>query len=184
VAWTTRSSDSIDGWTISSEEHGMDEGTLQAIWIKRVRRGPMDAVSEAELVAGRGLAGNANQGGRRQVTIIEQEIWAELMRGFDATLPPSTRRANLMIQGVALRQSRGRVLEIGGCRLHVAGETKPCERMEEALPGLEDALYDDWRGGAFATVLQGGVIRVGDRVRLVEPEAARSEATQPEAAQP
>ncbi len=40
-------------------------GTLEAIWLKRVRGGPMDPVASAELVAGRGLVGNANQGGRR-----------------------------------------------------------------------------------------------------------------------
>ena len=45
---------------------------LEAIWIKRVRRGKMDPVLTAELIAGKGIVGNANQGGRRQVTIIEK----------------------------------------------------------------------------------------------------------------
>jgi hypothetical protein len=37
--------------------------TLAAIWIKRAKRGPMDPHPSALLVGGRGLAGNANQGG-------------------------------------------------------------------------------------------------------------------------
>jgi MOSC domain-containing protein YiiM len=145
-------------------------GKLEAIWLKRVRRGPMDAVTSAELIAARGLTGNANLGGRRQVTLIELEVWQELMRTLGADLPTSTRRANLVVSGVPLRDTRGRELRIGETVLRIRGETKPCEQMEEALPGLRALMYPDWRGGAFAEVVAGGTIRVGDDVewRLVE----------------
>jgi MOSC domain-containing protein YiiM len=124
----------------------------------------MDSVPAAELVAGRGLKGNANLGGRRQVTLIELEVWEELMRTLRADLPSSTRRANLVISGCPLRESRGRELRVGDTVLRINGETKPCEAMEEALPGLRALMYPDWRGGAFAEVLEGGPIQVGDAV--------------------
>ena len=124
----------------------------------------MDSVHSAELVVGRGIVGNANQGGRRQVTIIEQKVRKRLMTSLDAALDPSTRRANLMVSGIQLKKSRGQILEIGEVCLEILGETKPCERMEEALPGLKAAMYAEWRGGVFAHVAVGGAIRAGDSI--------------------
>ena len=133
-----------------------------------MKRGPMDVVEQATLQAGKGLVGNANQGGRRQVTILEREIWAELMTEVGGRLPPSARRANLLICGLSLSSSRKRVLGIGSCRIRILGETKPCERMEEACPGLQAAMSRAWAGGAFGEVLDDGEIVVGDPVFWVE----------------
>jgi MOSC domain-containing protein YiiM len=157
-------------------------GRLRAIWIKRFKRGPMDPRKAATLVAGRGLAGNANQGGRRQVTLLAEEGWAEALGEIgesSAGLPPSARRANLLISGIRLAGSRGRILRVGSCRLRIWSECTPCERMDEALPGLRRALRPAWRAGACAQVLEGGEITVGDPVEWEtverEDEDARSE---------
>lgn len=147
------------------------DARLEAIWVKRVRRGPMDPVREARLVAGRGLVGSANQGGRRQVTILERAAWEAAVREAGGDVPPVARRANLLVDGIHLARTRGRVLRVGAVRLRILGETKPCERMEEALPGLRAAMYPDWRGGAFAEVLDDGAIVVGDVVRWEEDAA-------------
>jgi MOSC domain-containing protein YiiM len=139
-------------------------GRLEHIFIKRAKRGPMDPASRAMLVAGRGMAGNANQGGRRQVTLMTSERWRELMDQLGADLDPSERRANLVVSGIDLEESRGRTLHVGACRLLIHGETRPCEQMEEALPGLQDAMRARWGGGAFAEVVGAGEIAVGDDV--------------------
>lgn len=142
--------------------------TLVAIWVKRMKLGPMDPVPSAQLVAGSGIVGNANRGGRRQVTIIEEEVWAEMMKELNADLPPSTRRANLMVRNFPLRESRGRTMIVGSCHVRILGETRPCERMDEALPGLRQAMSLPWRGGAFGEVLDDRDIRVGDELAWAE----------------
>lgn len=153
-------------------------GRLEAIYIKRAMGGPMDTASHAAMIAGRGIVGNANQGGRRQVTLLEREVWEAVAERLGHDRAPSTRRANLLVSGIALRESREQTLAIGGVRVRILGETKPCHQMEEAFPGLEAALWPDWGGGAFGEVLDDGEIAVGDAVAWVAPDAAPVEASE------
>ena len=138
--------------------------SLEHIWIKRVRLGPMDSAATCRLVAGSGIVGNANQGGRRQVTILSRAAWDAVVEQLGHAVDPALRRANLFVSGVDLESSRGRVLRVGSCRLLIHGETRPCERMEQAHPGLRAALQPSWRGGVFAEALDNGEISVGDSV--------------------
>jgi MOSC domain-containing protein YiiM len=124
----------------------------------------MDAAVRATLHAGRGISGNADQGGKRQVTLMDLERWQELMDRVGAELDTSARRANLVIDSLDLFDSRGKTLRVGSALLRVWGETRPCERMEEALPSLKAAMRERWGGGAYAEVIEGGEISVGDVV--------------------
>lgn len=142
-------------------------GRLEAIWIKRARLGPMDPVERAILRAGAGLLSNANQGGKRQVTIIAREAWAAATERLGVEIDPSARRANLMVSGVDLENTRGKILQIGSCRIQVWGETRPCERMDQARMGLRAALGEQCRGGVFGEVLDDGEIALGDGVQWV-----------------
>lgn len=141
-------------------------GRLEAIWIKRARRGPMDPVDRATLEIDHGLVGNANVGGRRQVTVVDADAWERATAGLGVEVDPSARRANLLVRGLDLQETRGRALSIGPCRIRIGGETRPCERMDEASPGLQDALDPEWRGGVYGVVEAGGEIRIGDPVGL------------------
>lgn len=142
----------------------MSEGRLEAIWIKRARRAPMDPARSARLVAGEGIVGDANRGRRRQVTIIERRAWRRALETLGREVDPAARRANLMVSGVELRDSRERILRVGTCRIRIEGETRPCGRMDEAAQGLREALRPEWRGGAYGVVLEGGEVRPGDPV--------------------
>lgn len=148
-------------------------GRLEAIWVKRMKKGPMDPAEAAMVETDRGIVGNADQGGKRQVTVIEREVFERIRE----TLPdarPVMRRANLMVSGVRLEGARGHTLTVGDVRIHLHGETRPCHRMDEQCPGLRAALAEGWGGGAFGTVLDDGELHVGDAVSI-EPLAVRPE---------
>jgi len=127
----------------------------------------MDRVLFAEAVAGRGLAGNKDQGGKRQVTLIDEARWREAQQELGADVDPSARRANILLRGIDLENQRGRSLRIGPCLVRIYNETRPCYQMDDAYPGLREALKPRWRAGAFGEIVEGGVIRVGDVVEWI-----------------
>lgn len=149
---------------------GAHRPRLEAIWSKRVRRGPMDPLDEAELRADHGLVGNANVRGKRQVTMISAEAWGHVCRELGEDVDPRLRRANLMVSGIDLEGSRGRVLRVGECRIALRGETRPCRLMDDQHPGLQRALDPHWRGGVYGQVVTGGTLRVGDPVSFEQDE--------------
>ena len=54
-------------------------GRLEAIWLKRAHGGKMDPVPQAELIVGKGLANTVDRSRRRQVTILEREVWERVI---------------------------------------------------------------------------------------------------------
>lgn len=143
-------------------------GRVEALWTKRAHRGVMDPVETISLVEGQGIADDANYGrSKRQVTIIEKEILDRIMAELPA-VEPSMRRANVMVSGVRLAESRGKVITLGDVRIRIFGETRPCERMDAQVEGFTAALDPDWGGGAYGVVLDDGEVSVGDAVSITE----------------
>jgi len=152
----------------SGSGSGGDAGVVTRLWRKRAHRGVLDGVTELRLVAGDGVEDGVDRGRSRQVTVIAEEAWEEAVRQLGRPVDPSARRANVLVRGVSLEGTRGRVLAIGDCRIEIRGETRPCERMDEACPGLQEALRPHWRGGAYGRVVTGGAIVPGALVRFLD----------------
>lgn len=142
-------------------------GSIISLWLKPAHGRPMQPVSAAELVEGRGIRGNADQDGWRHVTIIEEAAWREAEAELGATIDPSARRANVLVRGVDLRESRGKLLRLGDAVIRIEGQTRPCEQMDDAFQGLRLALGPNWRSGAYGQIIEGGTIRPGDRAEVL-----------------
>lgn len=145
-------------------------GKLLGIARKPRHRAPMELLDAVEISVERGLAGNADgRPGRRQVTVLTREGWEAACRELAREVVWQTRRANLLVEGLALERRVGARLVIGAVVLEITGETTPCANMDAQAPGLTRALNPDWRAGVTCRVLQGGAIRVGDVVTLEGP---------------
>lgn len=158
---------------------------LLAIAIRHRSRGTMQELSRAAVTTGDGVADDfRGRPGRRQVTVLSLEDWqAACAQAGHPELPWTTRRANLLVSGIDLAAAGaaaadGSLLRIGTVELEVTGETAPCERMEEAWPGLRAALAVAGRGGVTCRVLRGGELAAGDPVqaRSARPAAGAAAA--------
>ncbi len=149
---------------------------LEQIWIKRMHRGPMDPAQKASVVAGKGIVGNANQGGRRQVTIVSSRHWEEVTAPLGHTPDPRLRRANLLVSDVDFTQSaRTDPEDRSDPRSHLRRDAS-LRANGEAAPGLQAAMTVPFGGGAFGEVLDDGEIAIGDSVDF-EPSTSCTSGT-------
>jgi len=141
-------------------------GRLLGIAKVERRMDPLVPLEEAAVGVRTGIDGDV-RGAKtgRQVTVLFREGWEAACRELGHDLPWTARRANLLVEGVAVPRE-GKRLVIGNLVLEVTQETQPCHLMDEARLGLRAALKPDWRGGVSCRVVLGGTIRVGDRVEL------------------
>jgi MOSC domain-containing protein YiiM len=133
----------------------------------------MELVDHAAVTQGHGVFGDyrgaiqPGKSGRRQVSLIEAESWADALRELGKDVSWEQRRANLLVQGIRLPREAGQVIAIGSSlRIETTCECDPCIRMEEIAPGLKAALTPDWRGGVLGRVIADGEIAIGDEVRI------------------
>ena len=139
-------------------------GILRAIAWRPTDSEPMQLVDECRVLAKRGLDTENRPHGKREVTLLSAEAWAEVCTELGAELPWHLRRANFLVEGIDLAGTIGKTLSLGEVRIHVHGETKPCGIMDEQHKGLRKALVPDGRGGVYGQVTTEGTVRVGDRV--------------------
>jgi MOSC domain-containing protein YiiM len=141
-------------------------GRLLAIARAPQRRAPLVELENVEIGVKDGVDGDS-RGAKagRQVTVVFREGWDAACRDLGMTLPWTTRRANLFVEGLRVPRV-GEKLVIGTVVLEVTQETAPCSIMEAAQSGLRAALTPEWRGGVCCSVRGAGRISVGDEVHL------------------
>jgi len=142
-------------------------GKLIGIARTAEKRARMEEIPASAVSVEAGVAGDVR--GRkpgRQVTVLFREGWDDACSDLNVSLPWTTRRANLYVEGVNRPRSIGGRICIGNVVLEVTQETAPCMLMEHFHKGLKGALTPDWRAGVSCNVISGGEIHVGDTVNL------------------
>ena len=148
------------------------QGRVDAIVVRSAPRDRARTVEQTMALAGIGLADDRlGQRGEaelstRQVTLIQQEH-LPLIAAFarSGPLDPVDLRRNLVVSGINLLSLKKARLRVGEAVLELVGPCAPCSRMEEVIgPGGYAAMRG--HGGMTARILEGGLIRVGDVVRV------------------
>lgn len=149
-------------------------GRIEWIGLRPLRREPLLAVAEATAETDRHLAGDharPKPGGKRQITLVQHEHLAAVagFLGLSGPVEPGRLRRNVAISGLNLLALKNRRIQLGPeVILEITGECHPCSRMEEELgPGGYNAMRG--HGGLTARIVQGGVFRLGDEVRVLPP---------------
>jgi len=142
-------------------------GTVTWLGVRPARGAPMLTTEEVELVAERGIVGDRYQfSGNRQVTLIQAEHLPVIAALTGGAVTPELVRRNVVVSGVNLLSLQKQRFAIGGAILIGTGACAPCEKMEVAL-GVGGFQAMRGHGGICARIERSGVIRNGDRVRLL-----------------
>ena len=114
----------------------------------------------------------------RQVHLMQAELLEELQQqGF--RLAEGSLGENVTTAGIALDTlPRSARIHLGATAIiEVTGLRDPCVKMDRFQPGLRHAVTDRregvrrfTRGAAMAIVVQGGLVRAGDPIKVKLPE--------------
>ncbi len=144
-------------------------GNLAGIAKKEDFGAPMILLDAASVTTESGVENDIRGNpGKRQVTVISKDCWKEACEELKAELPWTTRRANLMVEGILFEDLLDKQIHIGELELLVTGPCAPCSRMEGMHAGLQKALTPKLRGGITCTVLKSANINIGDSVTVID----------------
>jgi MOSC domain-containing protein YiiM len=136
---------------------------------------PMLEVSEANLVAGKGIVEDrymiGNESGfhshkreeGRQITLFEIEAIEVIKRDFGIDFAPHEHRRNVTVRGVPLNQLVGSTFRLGLTLVQATRLSSPCRHIEKVTgKRVFEAMLN--RAGLHCRILDGGILRVGDPV--------------------
>ena len=151
------------------------KGLIREILVSPASAAPMQGVTEAHLVAGRGIDGDryANDGGTfspklkgrpdKEVTLIESEEVDAFNKQALFGYPYAAFRRNLVTSGIRLNDLAGKEFTVGTVRLRGIRLCEPCATLARQL-GQEVLQHMLHKCGLRAEVLQGGTIKPGDSI--------------------
>lgn len=151
----------------------MSEGTILSIHVTEAGGEALRSVDEVKAVAGAGLEGDRyfrrtgtyseKHDVGREATLIESEAIAAVQRDYGVEIEAGDCRRNIVTRGIALNHLVGKEFRVGEARMRGIRLCEPCGHLaklthEKVSKGLVH------RGGLRAQIVEGGTIRVGDRI--------------------
>lgn len=156
--------------------------TVEYIFITPNGSQSMQRLPEVRALAGCGLEGDRYCQGTGYWTPFGDVCEATLISGEDLDYIESElglkvksgeHRRNIVVRGMDLSSLAGKRFRVGDALLEYDRPRPPCRHVQEMTdPGMTRALVN--RGGHCARVIEGGHIREGDAVEVVEKAPLRS----------
>jgi MOSC domain-containing protein YiiM len=138
-------------------------GTVVNLQLCTKHLAPMRQMQTVCAIENQGLEGDrhAMPDSSRQVLLLEQETCIE----YD--FPIGAIRENITTRGIDLMSlPPGTRLRVGDAVLETTKKCEPCDFVDDVKPGLREKLAD--KRGMLARVVQGGEIRLGSEIRVLE----------------
>ena len=138
-------------------------GIIKAICISSEKGTAKHEVEQAEVIMQHGLKGDAHAGeGNRQVSLLSLQKIDEF-RARGAEVQYGAFGENLVVDGIDFAELPvGTIFRSGEVQLEITQKGKECNTPCEIYHRMGDCIMP--REGIFAKVLQGGIIKKGDRI--------------------
>ena len=150
-----------------------DSAVLVSIHLAKASRLPMRRCEAVVAETGRGLVGDRYHGSRhRHVTVQSLEELALAEDKHGSPIDPNETRRNLTISRGIVPRKPGTRWRVGSVLLEVVRDAAPCKLLEDAL-GRDARLALSRKAGVVCRVLEGGELRLGDRVDFLAPTETR-----------
>ena len=129
---------------------------------------PVREFEEVHALANKGFRDciHGRSGSSRQVLLMDVETLEEF------GIPPGRVKENITTRGIELSGLLlGQRLRVGQALLEITKPCTPCHQMDAIRAGLQDAMRG--RRGILCRVIEGGIVRRGERISIVEPQTSR-----------
>ena len=144
---------------------------VERIFVAPLKGAPMRELAVADALAGQGLEGDRKVAPGRepaaQLTLIE----AEHIEAFRAAVGYEMRydqpRRNVVTRGVRLNDLLGKRFRVGEALCEGLELCEPCGKFQR-LTHPEVRRFFKGKGGLRAAILEGGLIRPGDPVAMLD----------------
>lgn len=133
--------------------------TVKNLFIKSVKKQPLEARNSLRLRSAYGIEGDMNAHGAspRQILVVRTEDIEPL------DIKAGQLRENIVVEGLSLDQFQpGTCLHIGATKIRLTYQCEPCHTVQHLVDDLKQ--LDDKRG-ILGVIISGGEVKVGDAVK-------------------